>query len=247
MTRWAVITVVLYVGLLVLLTGPLGSVSFVEFPKPSEGQAPPESLVDDLFSKFQDSLEAYGAWQYWALIAILGLAQAALLVVPVRARADIVLKKRHILTPLVAASLFAGLLFGAAFMSIIAAIFGDNADDATFWVSVAILAVSWVAWFFIFRRFTRAAAPTDWMNRITAYLLRMSIAELLVAVSCHIVVRRRGDCSAPIGTFIGICAGLVVMLASFGPGVFYLFAARAAKIRSKKSLESNALHAGRQP
>jgi MFS family permease len=246
MTKWAVVTVALYVALLVGLTAPLVFVSFLDFPKPVEGQAQP-AFTDVIIRHLHESFEAYRTWQYWAMIAVLGLAQAALLVVPVRARADIVLKKRHILTPLLTASLFAGLLFGTGLMSIIVAIFGDNTDEAASWAVLAVLVAGWVAWFFIFRRFTRAAAPTDWMNRITAYLLRMSIAELLIAVSCHIVVRRRGDCSAPLGTFLGICAGLAVLLASFGPGVFYLFAARAATMQSKKSLESDAAGAGRQP
>jgi hypothetical protein len=39
-----------------------------------------------------------------------------------------------------------------------------------------------------------------------------SILELLVAVPSHIIVRRRGDCCAPLGTFCGTATGI----ANFG-------------------------------
>jgi hypothetical protein len=45
-----------------------------------------------------------------------------------------------------------------------------------------------------------------------SWLLRGSILELLVAVPCHIIVRRRHDCSAPIITSFEIVTGIAIML-----------------------------------
>ena len=64
-------------------------------------------------------------------------------------------------------------------------------------------------------------------------LLRGSVLELIIAVPCHVIVRRRDDCCAPVGTFWGIATGIALMLLCFGPGVFYLFAERARRLKPK--------------
>ena len=69
------------------------------------------------------------------------------------------------------------------------------------------------------------------MTRAVNWLLRGSVAELLVAVPTHVIVRRRDDCCAPAATFWGIVTGLSVLLLAFGPGVYFLFARRAAALR----------------
>jgi hypothetical protein len=74
------------------------------------------------------------------------------------------------------------------------------------------------------------------LKRMHRWLLRGSILELLVAVPSHIIVRRRGDCCAPLGTFWGIATGISVMLLCFGPGVFFLFVERFERLKPK-SLE----------
>lgn len=72
-------------------------------------------------------------------------------------------------------------------------------------------------------------------SHVQKRLLQGSIVELIVALGCHIWVRRRGDCSAPILTFWAICAGFVIMLLAFGPSVFYLFVARSRKMRPRSA------------
>ena len=50
--------------------------------------------------------------------------------------------------------------------------------------------------------------------------------QLLIAVLCHIIVRQRGDCSAPFVTGFGIATGIAVMLMTFGPSVIFLYQKR---------------------
>jgi hypothetical protein len=84
----------------------------------------------------------------------------------------------------------------------------------------------WLIWGLVFYHFAKADDPETLVQRMTRWLLRGSILELLVAVPSHIIVRHRDDCCAPMASFWGIVTGLSVMLLSFGPGVFFLFAAR---------------------
>lgn len=99
--------------------------------------------------------------------------------------------------------------------------------------------VFWIIWAFIFHRSARADDPGALLKRATRWLLRGSILELLVAVPSHVIVRRRDDCCAPIGTFWGIATGLSVMLLCFGPGVFLLFVERCRKLKPKSVERQN--------
>ncbi len=87
----------------------------------------------------------------------------------------------------------------------------------------------WLIWGLVFHHFAMADEPETLLKRGTRWLLRGSILELLVAVPSHILVRQRDDCCAPFASFWGIVTGISVMLLSFGPGVFFLFAARMRK------------------
>jgi len=91
---------------------------------------------------------------------------------------------------------------------------------------IGMLVVFWMVWGLIFHHFAKADEPETLVQRATRWLLRGSILELLIAVPSHIIVRHREDCCAPAVSFWGIVTGLSVMLLSFGPGVFFLFAAR---------------------
>ena len=96
---------------------------------------------------------------------------------------------------------------------------------------LTVMIVLWLIWAAIFYRFARSDDPNMLVKRITRWLLRGSILELLVAVPSHIIVRNRNDCCAPIATFWGICTGLSVMLMCFGPGVFFLFVERLRRMK----------------
>ena len=91
--------------------------------------------------------------------------------------------------------------------------------------------IFWMIWGLIFLRISRNDDEGSITGRLTRWLLRGSILELLVAVPSHVMARHREECCAPSATFWGITCGLTVMLLSFGPGVFYLFAGRMRRLK----------------
>ena len=91
--------------------------------------------------------------------------------------------------------------------------------------------IAWLVWTLVFYWFARNDSPESLVRRAIRWLIRGSILELLVAVPSHIIVRNRQDCCAPFSTFWGLTTGLSVMLLAFGPGVFFLFAERFARLR----------------
>jgi hypothetical protein len=102
------------------------------------------------------------------------------------------------------------------------------------WTTIGIIvAVSWFIWALVFFRYAKSDDPDALLKRITRWLLRGSILELLVAVPSHVIVRRRDDCCAPAGTFWGIATGISVMLLCFGPGVYFLFVERFQRLQPK--------------
>lgn len=82
----------------------------------------------------------------------------------------------------------------------------------------------WLFWGIVFYSYFRNSSTA--VNRLVSWLLKGSVLELLIAVPCHIIVRRRNECSAPIVTSFGIATGLAIMLLSFGPSVLFLYKKR---------------------
>ena len=112
-------------------------------------------------------------------------------------------------------------------------------DEFFGWLGLAgTVVLLWLVWGLVFYRFARNDDPGALVPRTTRWLLRGSILELLVAVPSHIIVRGRNDCCAPGGTFWGITMGLSVMLMAFGPGVFFLFVERCARLKPGKEAEA---------
>lgn len=55
----------------------------------------------------------------------------------------------------------------------------------------------------------------------------------MIAIPSHIIVRQRDECCSPALTGVGIYTGIAVMLMSFGPGVFILYAQRYASLTGR--------------
>ena len=226
MKRWGLIVVVFYIVALIALSAPLDFVAF--WPMDS----------------WSEALGMYRSWKFWIWILVMLIGAVLLLFVPVHYADRKPKSRRPLLVPIVTSILFFGILGFFLVYSITLAIWGDNSPPimsahgtsetaglAGIWIVVLLL---WALWGFLFYRRTRSDSPDALVKRAASWLLKGSILELLVAVSCHVVVRRRDDCCAPFGTFLGIAAGLSVMLLSFGPGVIFLFADRWKKMKPKE-------------
>jgi len=208
MKRWAVIVAILYALTLGVLSLPVALLAFVPDVSVKEGAA------------------MYGQWQWWLLLAVMGLAQAALLAVPVRLASRRPITRRPLALTIMAGALMLGGLVAGVFCALYEFAVRDKGQDWSGWAALALGLAGWCAWAAIFFRLSRSAQPEDLLSRLCNCLLKGSILELLIAVPTHIVARCRDYCCAGFMTFIGLTLGMSVMLFSFGPGVFFLFAAR---------------------
>jgi hypothetical protein len=246
MKRWAILTAAIYALALLLLTIPVVTICFANWGK-----------HDDNMS-LRKTLDIYTAWQYWIWLAVLVAGQCLLLLLPINIAEKRLPARRPLKMPVIVCAFLLANLFVAGVFSIYCAVFTDDAlrfFSFTDWLlghhlanqpgtvdttiggaltTVGItMGILWLIWAIVFSRYAKSDDPDALLKRITRWLLRGSILELLIAVPSHVIVRRRDDCCAPAGTFWGIATGISVMLLCFGPGVFYLFAERFQRLNPK--------------
>jgi hypothetical protein len=250
MKRWAFLTVLLYLLILILLTVPVVLLAFGPWARSGNGAI-----------SVTETLRAYQEWGYWAWLGVLGLGQMFLLLVPLRIAERRTPPRRPLLMPVIVTGCFISLLFLAATASVLFALYKENGLDVFAMLgaaaggrrlagslnnpqggtatsdyiigTIAVFTLFWLFWGLIFYRSCKADDPNGLVKRMSRWLVGGSILELLVAVPSHVVVRNRNDCCAPMGTFWGITTGLAVMLMCFGPGVFFLFVERINRLRPK--------------
>lgn len=183
----------------------------------------------------REAFEIYNEWGFWAFAAVMFLAQALLLVVPVAVSEGRPVSRRKLLVPIITSGAMAGLLLFGISVSLFAGLFGDDwpGEENTAIGMVAVAVGSWIAWAVVFFRMTRPPGPEGVLGRLMKWLFRGSLLQLLVAVPSHVAARHRDDCCAPVITFWGIATGLSVMLLSLGPGVFFLYRERFQKLRGR--------------
>ncbi len=240
MKRWAILTALLYALALLLLTVPAVLAGFSGWANNS-GVSLPEAL------------KVYSYWWYWLWLAVLVAGQLLLLLLPINITERRLPARRPLQTPVIVTAFFLANLFMAGIVSILCAIFKEdgfypivflsgNTTNPTAWDfaagAILTLLVFWLVWAVVFRSYAKSDEPDALLKRSTRWLLRGSILELLVAVPSHIIVRRRDDCCAPLGTFWGIATGISVMLLCFGPGVFFLFVERFERLKPKSPDEN---------
>jgi hypothetical protein len=258
MKRWAALTVLLYLVVLMVLTAPVIALAFSPSWSGREGVS------------FEQALQFYADGCYWLWLAVMGTGQALLLLLPLDLCERRLPPRRPLFVPVLAATFFLANLCAAGLVAALCAVFrdqglnviefvGEFVSGTTEWNPVAngalqaagtsarspsvvlfsgaltIITGFWVVWALVFFRFLKSDNPDALLARLTRWLLRGSILELLVAVPSHIIVRRRNDCCAPGGTFWGITMGISVMLLCFGPGVFFLFAKRCQRLRPRQA------------
>jgi hypothetical protein len=180
------------------------------------------------------SLSFYAQSGYWVVVGVFAAAQVAMLLVPIdisRRRPE---SHRSILGLVAASGLMVGILGFGAVISVNEFIRRDHADTTNAAIPFGVLFGLWALWTVMFYRAGRNQAPMDVVARQCSLLLKGSILELLVAVPTHIAARSRDYCCAGLYTFLGIAFGVAVMLFSYGPGVFFLFAARWRRLHPQK-------------
>jgi hypothetical protein len=173
-----------------------------------------------LLSDLRDALkETY----IWLPILVVISGQILLLILSVDTSQKRLKPRAHIAVSAAVTSMLVALLMFAAIFSIGFAAQGDSFGDRHLETTAQVLslaAILWVLWGgFFYLYFRRTTGAT---TRVVAWLLRGSVLELLIAVPCHVIVRRRHECSAPYVTSFGIATGIAVMLLSFGPGILFI-------------------------
>ena len=261
MKRWALLTVLLYAVFLILITVPMLLFFGLKWPLGSRtgsgwewSLSPAEAL---------DTYRQWGYWgwlvvlvaaQFALLLVPLGAAERRLqprrpLFVPIITAAFLLANLLLSGTLAVLCALFrddafkpfdfVGKLVTTALGQVpllpdaLSQVGFRVGDDLTLPVILAVIVPLWLVWGLVFYDFAQADESDALATRVTRWLLRGSILELLVAVPSHIVVRSRDDCCAPVGSFWGIVCGLSVMLMAFGPGVYFLFVERARRLRPR--------------
>jgi hypothetical protein len=171
--------------------------------------------------------DMYSVWIVWVPVAAVLCGQVALLFLSAdTSQKRLKPRARIMVSYTVTAMLFALLTF-AALSSLGAAFYSDKFIDK-FWPTetyvIVTWAILWLLWGVVFLLFFRNSNLTT--RRLVSWLLKGSVLELLIVVPCHVIVRRRQDCSAPVATSFGIATGVAVMLLSFGPGILLLYKKR---------------------
>lgn len=240
MKRWAAFTVLLYALALLLLTAPAILIAFGNWGLKGSDM------------NLKGAFQLYWQWGYWLWLAVLLAGQSLLLLLPIDISERRLPTRRKLKIPVIVTTFFLANLFLAGVFSILCAAFTDGAfhvfdflnpataaggrDESGFggFAGVILTAMAfWILWAVIFRNFAKSDDPEAMLKRATRWLLRGSILELIVAVPSHVIVRRRDDCCAPVGTFWGIATGISVMLLCFGPGVYFLFVERCKRLQPK--------------
>lgn len=189
------------------------------------------------WGKFLETVnEAYREWVLWLLIAAVLASQTLLLFLSVDTSQKRLKPRSHVLVSVTVGALLTALLSSAVIWSLGFAIRGEDfwksffekeGNLFLFWGGL------WVLWGIVFYLYFRNSSAI--VTRIVSWLIKGSVLELLIVVPCHVIVRRRHDCSAPVATSFGIATGIAVMLLSFGPSVLFLYKKRLDAYSSRLS------------
>jgi hypothetical protein len=224
MRKWGIIITLFYalivLGLLVPIAVPL-----------AEGPSP---FSPDFYKALQ---EICGWWGLWMPVAVVLCGQAILLFLSVDTSFKRLKPRAHIAFSCIVASLLFALLTFAGIGSLGAAAYSDKFVDR-YWTSAAqamgYCGILWVLWGILFYLYFRNSINVN--TRAVSWLLKGSVLELLIAIPCHVIVRRREHCCAPLATSFGIVTGIAVMLLCFGPSILLLY---------KKRMDAYAAHSSK--
>jgi hypothetical protein len=174
----------------------------------------------------------------WAITVVLGITFAAQAVFILGAgHKDLCrpIRRPRLVFPVAAASLMLAALFGGLTMALSELLRVDEGDSDGAFVFWIVLAATWVFWAVVLYVYTRRLERWLAIFQLAKLVFAGSIAEMLAAVPSHIIVSRRPGCLTGILTALGILGGLLVMIWSFGPGIFLLFLQETRRAQARKS------------
>jgi thiol-disulfide isomerase/thioredoxin/tetratricopeptide (TPR) repeat protein len=227
MAKWAFITTIFYILLVILFLIP--SAWWLADTIAGKG------------SNFTEFFDGWNHWLWWVATGVIVLLQALLLLFPVSRAKERPKPQRALWISIIVAGILFSLLLLGVFASASAAIWGDDQKHPSaviFWA--VFIPMSWFIWAFIFYRFAKTTNADGFMIRTLKWLITGSIVELLVAVPCHVIVRHKNVCCAQGLTFYGIAAGLAVMALAFGPGIAFFILKRVRNLKPKIENANNA-------
>ncbi len=188
MRKWGIVISVFYALILLGLIGPAGFfLTGVKF--------------NDWSDFLGGALATYKEWLFWVPAVALLASQALLLFLSVDTSQKRLKPRSHILVSVTVGALLTALLSSAVIWSLGFALRGEKfwdpffktqADTLLFWAAL------WLLWAILFYVYFRNSSAV--VTRLISWLLKGSVLELLIVVPCHVIVRRRHDCSAPIAT-----------------------------------------------
>jgi hypothetical protein len=225
MRKWGIVVSVFYAAIVLVILFPL-----VFGPLAAGGWPYAGNFLKSLAGFYQ------GNAFVWIPIAILLPGQILLLSLSVDTSFKKLRPRAHVAATSAVTAMLLALLAFLAIWSIDAAVRNDNFGNGytdtvgkvlTFCVGL------WLLWGIVFYFYARNSAQP--VTHAVSWLLKGSVLELLIAVPCHVIVRRRHDCSAPVVTSFGIVTGIAVMLLSFGPSVLLLYKKRLDEYAAHKS------------
>ena len=225
MRKWGIVITIVYALIVLALVTPVGILII-------GGDAGKLSALPAAF----EGLFAQGF--FWAALAIVVCGEAALLFLRVDTTWRHAKPRAHILVSCATAGALIALLTAAAVWSIGFAARGDDfANSVVFNTGteiVCFVAALWLLWGIVFYMFLRRSS--DPVTRVISWVFRGSVLELLIAVPCHVIARRKDECSAPVMTSFGIGTGIAIMLLSFGPSVLLLYKKRLDEYARKAKM-----------
>jgi hypothetical protein len=99
-----------------------------------------------------------------------------------------------------------------------------------------IVLLVWCVWALLFYRYFRARGYEKGIRRMFNVLLAGSVLELLIAVTSHMIIRQRTNCSSLALNFWGLLMGLSIMFIAFGPGIIFLYKDRLTRAQKQTVL-----------
>jgi len=219
MRRWGIVLTLFYAVIVVGLLVP-GGVWITGYVGRANGFG----------GLLQGAREVLENWLISAVIAMILISQALLLFLSVDTSQKRLKPQARIWVSCAVAGGLSALLAWSAVFSLGVGISGDKFLDLfKTWTEtntglLETWAGLWLMWGVIFYVYYRK--KSELVNLVVTWLLRGSVLELLIAVPCHVLVRKKDQCCAPLVTSFGIVTGVAIMLLSFGPSVLFLYKKR---------------------